>query len=876
MNLFRAIWSRFRSLGQNRVVKQEIDDELSFHLEQRTAENIARGMSPEEAAREARKRFGNFQSVREECREVRGADFGRGMLQDLLFNSRVLAKSPGFTIVAVLMLAIGIGSVTAMFSVMRTLIIKPFSSPNGERLVYVWSNEGRTVSTLDYFDILDQATSFSELGAYGLQHVTLDEDHPVSLYSAFCTPGVLRAFGVTPVLGRWLEPGDEQPGAAPVVVISHRLWQRSFAGDPRMIGRTIRLNGSNVTVVGIMPAGFEFFSPWAWPNTFDVWRPLQLQRDQVSRDTGWWLVVGCLKKGVTFDAANAEIKAIGARLKVAYPDTNVKKPFLLTTLRFEKTRYASSYAWMIFGATALMLLVACVNIASMLLARNARRSGEFGVRIALGATRGRILRLVFAESLLISLAGAIVGAGLAAFGLHCLKFLEVDPDAPRTALVLNGYALAFAAGLSLLTALLAGFPPAFAALRIPVASLLRTDSRGAAGSGARHRLLRGLIITQIAVAFILANVAVIFSASYAKLIAANASVASDYVLSAEVNFCDARYRKNDVLARSCEQLAERVAALPGVAAAGFTSQLPFEAGASQSILVNDEVFDPATERTVAATSEITPGYFAAAGIPLLQGRTLRTDSTGTNVNDVVVNLALAEKCWPGQDPLGKIIRPNAADTWFHVRIVGVVGNFRRFAGETEPPPQMYWSADRAWSKTTYLVVRSQRPGTAFAPELRHAFAEFDPGLPLSRVRTLKTVFREATEDAHAVAWLADYCMIVAIGLVAVGLYGTLSYHVLQRTREIGLRMALGATRRDIVRLIFCQGFGWVLIGIVIGIGGVLASAKTLRAMVYDINTLNPLCLVVSAGAVILAVALACWLPARRAMNIQPMEALRCE
>jgi len=872
----RTIWLRIRSLWQRREVKQEIDEELRFHLDQRTEEFIAAGMSPEDAAREARKRFGNWQSVREECRDVRGASFGEGMLRDLRFSLRILAKSPGFTTVAVLMLAIGIGSVTTMFGVVRAIVINPFFSPNADRLALVWSKEGQTVSTLDYFDIREQATSFAELGAYSLQRVNLGGDHPESLGSASCTPGVLRAFGVTPALGRWLEPSDEQKGAPPVAVISHRLWQQSFAGDPGLIGRPIRLNGANVTVVGIMPADFEFCSPWLYPYTCEIWRPLQLQRDQVGRDTGWWLVMGCLKEGVTLAAADAEIKAIGARFKAAHPNTNARKPFLVSSLRFEMTRYSSSYVWMIFGAAALVLLVACANVASMLLARSVRRHGEFGVRIALGATPGQILRLALSEGLLLSLAGMIAGAGVAVADVRVLMFLAHVADNRKAALVLDGHAFAFAAGLSLLAGLLAGFPPALAALRISVADLLRTDSRGAAGSNTRHRLLRGLIVTQIAVAFILANVAVLFSASYAKLIEANASLATDYVLSAELNLCGARYEKNDVQTRFCEQLAERVAALPGVAAAGFTSQLPLRGGASRDILVNDEVFDPAAERTVAECSEVTPGYFAAAGIPLLQGRTLRAGGVGTNVNDVVVNRALAEKCWPGKDPLGKIIRPNAAVAWFQVRVVGVVGNVCRSAGEPKPPPQMYWTIDRAWGKNTFLVVRSQRPGGTLAPVLQHSIAELDPDLPLSRIRTFQTMVHEATQDSRIVAWLTNYCMIVAIGLVAIGLYGTLSYHVLQRTREIGVRMALGASRRDVVHLIFRQGFGWVLMGITIGIGGALAVTTTLRAMVYEVNPLNPLSLTAATGAVALAAAVACWLPARRASRVDPMAALRCE
>jgi predicted permease len=858
-------------------VKREIDEELRFHLDRRAAENLAAGMAPVEAAREARKRFGNLQAMREICREARGAHFGEAMSRDLHLGLRMLAKSPGFTAVAVLMLAVAIGSVTAMFSVVRVCVLNPFSSPNAARMVQVWSSAEQTVSTLDYFDIREQSSSFAELGAYSMQRVNFGGEHPESLYSVACTPGVLRAFGVPPALGRWLEPADEQKSAAPVAIISDRLWRESFAADPGLIGRPIRLNGDTVTVVGVMPASFHFCSPWMPDNMVcDIWRPLQLQRDGVGRDFGWWLVMGCLKEGVSLASADAEIKALGARLKSAYPVTNLKKPFLVRSLRFELTHYGSSYVWMIFDAALLMLLVACLNVASMLLARNARRQGEFGIRVALGATPGRIFRLVLSQSLVLALAGTLGGLGLGAAGLRFLIYLAQAPDASQVPMVVDGAALLFAAALTLITALLAGVPPASAALRVSVADLLRSDSRGAAGSGSRNRLMGGLIVTQVAVAFILANLAVLLSASYVRQLAAVSNVATDYVLTAELNLTNARYEKNEAMGRFFQRLTERACALPGVAAAGVTSQLPLEGGASRSILVNDEVFDPAANRTVTGCSEITPGYFAAAGVPLLKGRTLQSWDGADQDNEAVINRALAEKCWPHQDPLGKIIRVNDSSPWFRVQVVGVVDNMHWRPVEAEPSPQMYWTTSRAWGKTHFLIVRSSQPASVLAPVLRGAVAELDPDLPLSRVRTFRTIVRDATSTSRLVAGLINFCMLVAIALVAVGLYGTLSYHVLYRTREIGVRMALGAARYNVVGLVFRQGFGWVLLGIVIGVGGALALASSLRSMVYDLNTVNPLALGASAGAVVLAAALACWFPARRASKVEPMEALRCD
>ena len=797
-------------------------------------------------------------------------------MSDLRYALRQLRKSPGFFAVAVLTLAVGIGATTAMFGALRALVVEPFSYPRADRLAHVWSNDGQPLSTPDFFDVHEQATSFAELGAYTIRPANLGGENAQSVRSVSCTPGVLRAFGVAPALGRLFVPTDEEKGAPLVAVLSHRLWQQAFAGDPGLVGRTIRLNGGNVTVVGIMPASFEFASPWMSTAACQVWLPLQLKQGEGDRGSHWLCTVGRLKDGVTLAAADTEIKAIGARLKVAYPDTNTKKPFLVRSLYFEMTRYVRSQVWLLFGAVALVLLIACANVASMLLARSARRHGEFGVRLALGATRLQILRLALGESLLLALAGAVLGLGFAAGGIRLLQFIAPVSEARKAAMTLDGGVLVFAAGLGLLTALVAGLPPAFAATRIAVADLLRVDSRGAAGSRTRHHLLRGLIVAQVAVAFVLANGAALFSAGYVKLLAANSTLATDYVLSAELNLRGDHYAKKEVRAQFFDLLAARAATLPGVTVAGITTKLPLEGGSNLNILVNDEVFDPAAKRPLVEVSAVTPDYFAAAGLTLLRGRTLEPGDAGEDAIGVVVNRALVEQCWPGQDPLGKVFRPNSAKTWFHARVVGVVESVRQWGADSEPRPELYWTPDRAWGQTLFLILRSPQPAAQLAPGLRRAVAELDPDLPVARIRTLQTVVDEATKGQRVVAGLVDFFMAVALGLVAVGLYGTLSYHVLQRTREIGVRMALGAARRDIVRLVFRQGSGWVLIGVTIGIGGALALASTLRSLVYGLNSIDPGSLIGATAAVAFAATLACWLPARRAAKVDPIVALRSE
>jgi len=797
-------------------------------------------------------------------------------MQDLRLALRTLAKSRGFAAIAILTLAVGIGSATAMFSALRALVVEPFNYPRSDRLVHLWSNDGQPLSTPDYFDIREQATSYASLGVYSPRPANLGGENAQAVRSVSCTPGVLKSFGIAPALGRVFEDADEAKGAAPVAVVSNDLWRQSFAADPGLVGRRIRINGTDTTVVGIMPSSFEFASPWMRTETCQLWLPMQLERGTGDRGSHWMCAIARLKDGVSVGAADAEIKAIGARLKKAHPETNTQKPFLVRPLAFEMTRYVGSSVWMLFGAVVLVLLVACANVASMLLARNARRQGEFGVRIALGATHAHVLRFALAESLLLAVGGVVAGIAVAFAGIRVLQAIAPASEARRAAMSLDGPVLLFAVGLTLAAALLAGLPPAFAAFRISVTGLLRADARGCAGSRARHVILRALIIAQIAVAFVLANGAALFSASYAKLIAANGKLATDRVLSAAVNLRGARYEKKEARAQFCQQLAERAGALPGVAAAGTTTKLPLEGGSNMTILVGEQTFDPTARRTLAEVSSITPGYFDGAGLALLRGRTLAPGDAGDDAIGVVVNKALADECWPGKDPLGQVIRPNDTKAWYHARVVGVVENVRQWGPETDPRPEMYWTPERAWGRTIFLVVRSPQPASLLAPALRRALAQIDPDIPMAEIRTLQEVVDEATQGQRAVAGLVDFFMATALGLVAVGLYGTLSYHVLQRTREIGVRMAIGAVRRDIVRLVFGQGARWALIGTALGLAGALALGRVLRSMIYAVDPLNPPAFLAGALAVAAAALLACWIPAMRASRVDPMVALRSD
>lgn len=800
------------------------------------------------------------------------------MLSNLRHSLRALGKARGFSLIAMLTLAVGIGTTTAIFGALQALVISPFAYPESDRLVHVWSGDGWPLSPADQLDVREQSSSFSAFGVYQPQSVNVGRENAQSVMGVSGTSDVLRAFGVQPALGRLFEPTDDAPGAPAVVILSHGLWQQLFAGDPQAIGRTLRLNGNDVTVVGVMPADFEFVSPWMRTTDCQLWTPRTFdEKERTQRDSHYLLGIARLRDGITVAAADAEIKTIGRRLTALYPNSNTRKEFLVRSLHDEMTKGIGRQIWLLFGAVALVLLVACGNVASMLLARSVRRQGEFGVRVALGASRGDLMSLALTESLILACGGAVLGLGLAFGGVEVLRVIAPASEARRAALALDVTALGFALGATVLTALLAGLPPALAAMRTSLATVMRSDARGAVGSHSRHRMLRSLIIAQVAVAFVLANGAVLLSAGYLKVVEENRLLATDAVVTAQVALRGPRYKENAERVRFWNEFVERVQALPGVTQAAITSKLPLEGGSNTNGLVNDETYDPTQRRLSIERSSVTEQYFSTMGLHLLKGRGLTNEDREGDIRGVVVNQALVAKAWPDKEPLGEIIRANQPEKpWYVVRVVGVVENVKQWSADAEVQPEMYTTPEGHWGNTAILVLRSPLPAAQLAPLLRRELAALDSELALKDVRTMRDVVGRATQSQRAVAGLVNFFMVTALGLVAVGLYGTLSYHVQQRTREIGVRIAIGAVNRDIVRLIFAQGGRWVALGLALGLVGSVALSSTLKTLVYRMEGLTASPLLLAIVAVGTAAMVATWLPARRAAKLDPLEALRSD
>ena len=800
------------------------------------------------------------------------------MLTNLRIALRSLWKARGFSVIAILTLAVGIGSTTAIFSALRALVMQPFDYPQPDQLVHIWSDDSWPLSPADALDIRSDAKSFNAFGIYQPQPVNVGRENAQSYLAMRGTSDVLRVFGVPPMLGRFFQATDDAVGAAPVVIISYAFWQEHFGGDPKVIGHNLHVEGAEAAVVGVMPPGFEFVCPWTRTEDCHLWLPLSFDdKQKTRRDSHFLLGIARMRPGLAMAAADAEIKAIGKRLAKAYPDTNTDKPFLVRSLYVEMTKDLRQQVWLLFGAVGLVLLVACANVASMLLARSAKRQGEFAVRMALGASRGQLMRLVMSESAVLAAVSAALGIALAFWGVNILRVIAPLNEARRAAIAVNVGALEFAVGAAALTALLAGFSPALAAMRTSLAGVMRADARGAVGSQSRHRLLRGLIIAQVAVAFVLATGAVLFSRGYIKLMGENQLLANDRVVTASVSLSGPRYSDDKAQDRFWYELTNHIKALSGVSNSAMTSKLPLGGGSNTNALVNNETYDPTIHRMQVERSSVTEGYLTSMGIRLLQGRNLQPEDREGDIRGVVVNQKLVDRAWPNKNPLGEIMRGNnPGKPWFTLRVVGVAENVKQWSAEAPVQPEMYLTPEGHWGHTAYLVVRTTLPLAVIAPMLRRELAKIDGELAFRDVRSMRQVVETSTQGQRAIAELVNFFMVIALGLVAVGLYGTLSYHVQQRTREIGVRVAIGAMKLDIFGLIFAQGGRWIAFGVTLGLAGSVAVSTLLKTLVFGMTELTALPLLLACAAVGIAALIACWLPARRAARLDPLEALRAD
>jgi putative ABC transport system permease protein len=797
--------------------------------------------------------------------------------QNLRYALRQLRSQPGFTAVVLFTLALGIGANTAMFSVVDAVLLRPLPYPQANRLVLLQGHkEGigdEAASVPDYLDWKAQSRSFTEMTAVAGASLNLEGGEgrpPERLIAARVSSSFFRTLGVAPSPGRGFTAEEGKPGAARVVVLGRALWRERFGGDPSVVGRTVRLSGESYTVVGVAAPGFAFPS---WAQAWTAVAPDPGAPGQ-GRRSDFLSVVGRLGEGATLDGARSEMTTIARRLEREYPNTNTGWGVTVTPLRQRIVGDVRPALLVLLGAVGLVLLIACANVANLLLARGAARGREIAVRAALGASRRRLVGQLLAESLLLSLLGAAAGVAVAYGGTRAL--LSLDPGIlPRLGeLSIDGTTLLFALGAALVTAILFGLAPALRLTRDDLRQDLVEGAR-TAGSRAAGLLDRGLVAGQVAVAFVLLVGAGLLIRSFAQLEGVDPGFRAQGVLTARVTLPASRYPDDPRIREFWRSLVERVGELPGVTESGATTDLPLESGSYLSFRVEGRPAPAPDAIQDAVVCSAGGDYFRALGIPLVRGRLLNAQDGADDRPVAVIDRAMARRYWGEKDPIGdRISFGGPAGTWY--TIVGVVGDVRTESLDRPGYPHAYLSYLQSPSRGMALTIRTDGDPAALAGAVRAALAALDPTLPAYRVRTMQEIvatsvlrprFNVVTLGAFAAA---------ALLLALVGIYGVLSYAVSRRLHELGIRMVLGADRAATIRFVLRLGLVPVLAGVAVGLVGALVGVRVLASLLYGVSPLDPVTFLVVPTALVAVAALACLAPAARATRVDPIHALKRE
>ena len=804
------------------------------------------------------------------------------LLKDIRYGFRMILKSPGFTIVAVLALALGIGANSAIFSVVNAVLLRALPFENQEQLVHVWGThvkrgtDRNPASYPDFADFRDQNQVFAHIAAYTQSVVILTGvDAPEQLSGAFATGDLFAVLGARPALGRTFTPEDEQPTSARVAVISYGLWQRRFAADPKLIGQQITLDGVSRTVIGIMPPDFAF--PLEAKKT-EYWLPMN-PTTAINKERGahYLSVIARLKPNVSLQQAQAEMNTIASRLEQQYPDRNTGRGVSLISMYENVVGEIRTTLLILLGAVGFVLLIACANVANLLLARAASRQKEIAIRTALGANRWRIVRQLLTESILLSVMGGGLGLLLALWGLDLLVAV-MPSDLPRMKEIgLDGRVLSFTLLISVLTGIIFGLAPALQASRTELNESLKEGGRSSTEGIRRNRVRSLLVVSQVALSLVLLIGAGLLIRSFKQLRDVNPGLDPHRVLTAVVALPDAKYHEDPQIVSFFQQALQRAAALPGIEAVGAVSPLPLSGEMAQNLLTI-EGRPPAApgERNVTNSRVVSADYFRAMGIPLIKGRYLSEQDTKDAPRVVVVNETVARKYFPGEEAIGKRIDVTIADNNL-AEIVGVVGDVKHHTLDKEAGSECYFSYQQIPSPYMTLVARSKSDNpSSLAPGLRQAVEQVDKDQPLSDIRTMEQLLADSLANRRFNMLLLGIFAAVALLLAAVGIFGVMNYSVTQRTHEIGIRMALGAQSADVLRMVVGQGMMLTFIGVVIGLIAAFALTRLMASLLYGVTATDPwtfaaVALVLSAVAL-----LASFIPARRATKVDPMVALRYE
>jgi predicted permease len=885
MHPLRGIRRRVRAWFDRATFEAEMAEEIRLHLEQRIEQHIHAGLSPREARSAALRAFGGVARIQDECRDERRFACMERLERDVRHAVRQLKREPGFATVAVLTLALGISANTVVFSVAQAVLFRPLGFEAPDRLMWIRLSNTRTgvtedrLSWRDIQDIRESTGSFESLATFGVRRATWQQgDRVEELPALAVTPNLAEVLRIRPAFGRPLLPSDADELAAPVVLVSHELWQARFGGAPGIIGQTLRLNDRTHTVVGVLPPGLEFpleRAPSAGTGSTltaglqSFWFPMAVQgEDRVSRDARMFLPVGRLRADVTTTAASAELVALGHRLSRDHPETNRGWSFELVSFRDQILGRTRQGIVLLAVAVAAVLLTCCVNLANLLLARGVARQRERAVRLALGASRGRLVQAFIVETMLLSLVGGALGIVLAEGALQGVHVLAPEHVPFIHEATVDRAALVFSAAVSLMTALVFGLLPAMRQSRVDATESLRAGTRTTDGPQIRA-WQHGLLIGQIAVVLVLLASAGLLLESFRRLIGQDLGYQPHSVIALDLS--TRGFQNNQEVSRLYRALHVRLAALPGVQAVGTVSSAP---------LTGKWTFDekvqvvgrpvPETDRPSLAATFVAFDYFAAMGIPLIEGRVFRE----AELNDegfgrlVVINEAAA-LLFPGRSAVGGRLTVGTRT----VEVVGVVKDTRDVRLEEQPQPRVYWHYAFGGAQ---VVVRSVVPPRVLMPLLRDTVLPIDRRIVIREIAPMtEIVSRTVAERRFLMVMLAAYA-VVALGTAAVGIFGVVACQVAQRRREFGVRLALGASPRRLSRLVLMQAGRVALAGLAVGLAISLASNRLFASQLFGVSPDDPV-LLMTVSLILLAVTLlASLLPARRAGRVDPMEPLRCE
>jgi predicted permease len=880
------MWRRKRML-------EELDQDIRDHIQSETQDNIERGMSPEEARYAAMRKFGNVTRVKEETREVWSVVWLEQLMEDIRFGLRILRKNPGFTAVAVLTLALGIGANTAMFSVVEGVLLAPLPYSHPDRLVVIWENNLHFKQIVwpsypNFKDWQRSARSFQRMAAVRWRYYDLTSPgNPEHLLGAGISSSFLDTLDAKLPFGRNFSSQEDQPGGAPVVIISNELWRNRFAGNPQAVGKTVTLNGADYTIIGILPPRFHFGD-----ERVDVYTPLA-QGDPLlldPRGAPAIVTIARLDSGVSMAQAQAEMSAIQDHLVQLYPDANKGLGASVVPLRQVLTGDASGTLLVLLGAVGLVLLIACANVANLLLTRSVGRTREFAIRAALGASRSRTVRQLLTESTLLSFGGAALGLTIANWGVHPV-LAGMPGSLPRSENVgVNTSVLLFTLFVSIAVGVLFGLAPALKNSKIDLQSALKEGGRGV--TTARHLVQNSLVILQMALTLTLLVGAGLLFRTIHRMSDTNPGFDARHVITFKVGFSPSVTKTATGTRTAYRQLLERLRALPGVQAADFTYIVPLKSRDNVApFWIGSQL--PAVVRAAPRMMvfDTGPDYLRAMSIPLLRGRFFTEDDTTKSPCVAAIDDVLASTYFRGQDPLGQTITFGWTPPWGPCRIVGVVGHVRHWGLGNESSytqAQAYyplyqipdqWVTGSEGFPTTTIIVRTPLPAAVFIPAIKNVIYGIAKDQPIYNVESMEEIASESMSAQRFPMILLGAFAALALLLASVGIYGVISYSVTQRVHEIGIRMALGAGKRTIFQLVLGQGVRLAVVGLAIGVTATLVLTRLLSSfsnLLYGVAPSDPATMIAVAILLMLVALAASYIPARRATRVDPMVALRHE